>query len=123
MADTLAEGWEQAAVWDQELARANPQKLYDEQSRGLELTREYSNIPDGLRKHAIAFHYRKYCRWVVTPEIIEARRSYDEGRTEMCQGLFMVCGEEAWVLFSIPRRTPRKVKKGKELAYFSRREF
>jgi hypothetical protein len=98
------------AAWDVEMKRMGSGSIAADQKRGGELVREDSDVPEPLRSHAVAFRYRSFPTWGWTPAIVGARQDYDEGKTEMCQGLFNVKGYPAWVLFSIPRRAPRKAK-------------
>ena len=75
----------------------------------------YGKLPTTLKDHAVGFRYRRVGRWVPTTDIEQARKDYDAGTHEMATGLEIVNGEQAWVLYSIPRKT---VDKSRRL-YFS----
>lgn len=72
------------------------------------------------RKHVVGFRYKRLNRWISTPEIVKAKKDHDEGWAEVCQGLGKIRGEDAYILYAIPRKRRRMVKRGQELAYFSR---
>lgn len=82
---------------------------YRNQLKGARYLREHGVFQPGLRRHAIAFRHRRLTSfWLTTPDLQRARREYDEGKVELCQGLTTVHGQECWVLYSIPRRQPVK---------------
>jgi hypothetical protein len=64
-----------------------------------------NNIPKRLLHYPVGFRYRRLSRWVMTERIKRARQDYDSGLVELTTGLFKVSGEDAWVLFAIPRST------------------
>lgn len=69
---------------------------------------DFSDIPETKRGFVVGFRYRDKERWIETEDIANAKARYDAGTHEMAQGRYLVNGQDAWVLFSIPRKYSTK---------------
>ena len=93
-------------------------KGYHDQANGRGIAHTWGMMPDYLLDKIVGFRYRRLYRWVMTDDILQARKDYDAGEIELAQGLYKVRSEDAWVLFKFTRKKKRSVKQGRDLRWF-----
>ena len=79
---------------------------YRDMRVGLPILQTQAALRPELAPFAVGFKYRSVIRWFPTEEIKRARSEYDVGQVELATGTAIVKDEPAWVLYSIPRKTP-----------------